>query len=364
VQIKSWLLTRILLHGGTGFPFVSLGLALSCIVISLPQYFHPNLYTVLSFLPANPRWWQFFTFQFSHGEPVMGVPHLISDVLSILFFGTIIERLLGSGRFIVLSLATFSTCFICVELLGSTVANGASGIFWGYLVFILPVLMWIWKKEQSKVFQDIFYDLAGVNALFMIIGVAIFSWITTHTIINNTNIVHSVSVITAVPLFFLWRKPLEENLDHVENGLPINRGFRLGNQLALVASLSLLLFNVIIANAAWAGSIVYDPCEGSPQVVSITPPSGDLLSLNNDQHGIIINFNRPMDPIVGSVRKDIFYLDNQAPLDFTLDWSSPETLVAQFNREVYIGEQIKIVIDGMKDTRGLAVCKPIMLEYK
>jgi membrane associated rhomboid family serine protease len=354
-------LSKMLFQKKAASPYVSLCIAVSCIVVSLPEYFRPDLYQVLAFLPRNPRWWQFLTFQFCHGEPGSGIGHLLGCLAGLFLFGLPIERILGSSRFFILTCATFLTCLVYNMVLFRDVtwANGASAMVMGYLVFTLPILAWGWRRHNSKLFQILTgIAVAGV-ILFLLLGLATLLKVIPS---SHANILHAISILVGLPFLVLWYKPLMKNLDRIEKDEPIQCGLPAGNRLAVGASLGILLFNVVATSSAVAGLIIYDPCEGVPEVVSITPVNGDILSLNNSQQKVTIEFSKPMEMSVFSFSQSISY--NDIPLDFVFTWSTPEILVVQFGREVFVGEQIEIVIDRVQDTRGLAICNPITLEYK
>lgn len=251
--------STILTRRGLGFPIVTFTLVLGCLVISLPILFETNIYDLFALWSEDPRPWQSVTHQFCHGEHggANFWPHLITNLSFIVLFGGVIERLLGSGRFFTLTMAGFFTNLIRISFLTNNVSNGASGYCWGYVVFAVPVLIWIWRRQKWRALRDVFFVLATVTAVFGIFGLALIIWIRDSSLINNTNIAHLVSILTAVPFFLAWRKLLFANLTGIETR---NRMLEPHNQstwdkTAVGLAALLLFFNVAMAVSAMTGLI-------------------------------------------------------------------------------------------------------------
>jgi len=355
------LFSKIFRQKGLGFPYVSLGLVLSCVVISLPLFFSSEFYFVLGGgAGVNIRFWQVITSRFAHGGGMPLLPHLLANLIAFAFFGVVIERVLGSGRFFALSLAAFSAETVWRVVVNQW-GNGASGICWGYLVFIWPILVWIWQKSKRQAFKDYAYVLAIGYALFMLFGLPILIW--TSGVKSNSNFIHFMSILAAFPFFLLWRKILFRNLEGIAEDQRLDRGNSTWNKAAVATSITLLLFNVIVSTGVIASLITYS-CETCPQVVSITPPNGNIETLNVNQQRIAIRFNKPMEPKLYNHGCSIYSHDEKGPLDFSFDWIDTETLAIQFSREVYPGERIEIKIDSLKGTDGLWSYQPIELKYE
>lgn len=89
--------------------------ALNVIIFFIATYFYPYLNYVLAMMPlrilAEPSSiYTFVTYMFAHS----GIPHLFSNMLGLLIFGTILERRIGSKE------------YVCNSLILSFVINGIS----------------------------------------------------------------------------------------------------------------------------------------------------------------------------------------------------------------------------------------------
>ena len=240
---------RLLVGRELGFPYIALFITLSCLIISLPILSSTKFYNSLALWSENPRPWQYITYQFCHGEPggVNFWPHLITNIAFFLLFGVVLERLIGSGRFFVLSLAGFATNLFRKFFVTTTVSSGASGICWGYLVFIVPILVWIFKRRRSNAFRDLSFVLAVILAAFGIFGLALIIWFMDHSIVNNTNIAHAVAILTAVPFMLAWRRDMFDELERIEQGDDDSmKAQSVWDKIAVVSSVLILIFNSIV----------------------------------------------------------------------------------------------------------------------
>lgn len=356
------LFSKVFRQKGLGFPYVTLCLVLSCLVISIPLFFSSDFYHILGGgQGVNVNfWWQVITTRFSHGRGIPLLPHLLGNVIAFAFFGTVIERLLGSGRFFLLSLATFSVA-TAWRTIAASYGNGASGICWGYLVFIVPILVWIWQKNKKQVLRDIAYILAIGYALFMLLGIPILAWIT--GVKGNMNFSHMVSLLTALPFFLVWRKTIFQNLVRLDKDESLDRGRPIWGSIAVTVGAILLLFNLIVSTGTVTGLFTYSG-EAAPKAISIIPPNGDIETLNKHQQKATIRFDRPMETKLYELDVSIYGHDENGPVGFTFDWPDAETLTIQFGRELDAGERIDIRIGSLRATDGLWSYEPVELKYE
>ena len=97
------------------------------IVVYLLALIFPNLGAYLALNPFlcvyRKFYWQVFTYQFMHG----GFMHLFSNMIGLFFFGTAVERRLGSREFVLAYLLAGLLCGLASLLL--YVLTGAWGVF-------------------------------------------------------------------------------------------------------------------------------------------------------------------------------------------------------------------------------------------
>ncbi len=345
-------------------PPVTMLLALSCLVVSVPLFFSQELYAVLGYDSGlGHDYWKLITSSFAHGGSgsmvVPAFPHFLGNFAAIMLLGALIERVLGSGRFFLLTLATFTTHTIWKVGWGG--GNGASGFCWGYVVLAAPILFWEWQKRKKQVFRDPLYVGIVLLAAFMVVGVPTVLAIEGRDLWNDngTNQAHAISMLTALPFVFLWWNVMRANWQQLQKDEPIDRGHLRLNTSAVIASLFLLAFNVAFAaigiRALESGVLV------PPQVVSMTPQSGDRETLNQYNHQVTIRFDKPMAAQVRVERTSILQIGDEI-LDYSYHWEDPQTLMFVFTREVREGETILLITDPCDERWGMVV--PVEMKFE
>lgn len=125
---------------------------LSILIVCIPMYFDANLMEVYALLnwknPENAHWWSWFTYTFAHGiyfsepseEHWFIFVHMGTNLSVLYLFGVPIERKLGTGQMLLLSLVAYivATTFFAIDRqvvffyqVSSVV--GASGIMYAYI---------------------------------------------------------------------------------------------------------------------------------------------------------------------------------------------------------------------------------------
>lgn len=116
------------------------------------------------------------TAPFVHGFGAISIlPHLAGNLLLLLFVGSATERVLGTGRFVLLTVASLSA-YAVIQILFQLEVNGASVFIWAYA----PALAVRYGSEDRSA------------ASGPILGVLVVMWIIVPT------------VMTAVPYAFGW----------------------------------------------------------------------------------------------------------------------------------------------------------------
>ncbi|HMB69065.1 MAG TPA: rhomboid family intramembrane serine protease [bacterium] len=102
-----------------------------CVAVSVPSFFVPELRDVLGGIAPRQYPWQPFTAALMHGWPGFPGPlHLALNAFLILEAGRPCERLLGSSRFLVLSLASLLANAVAVHVTPGV--NGSSLVIWAW----------------------------------------------------------------------------------------------------------------------------------------------------------------------------------------------------------------------------------------
>lgn len=112
-------------------PLFTYGFLALCYAVTLPSLAFPALYDVFGGIAPRTYPWQLFTAVFEHGWPGFpGLVHLALNTFLILECGVPCERLLGPGRFVVLSVGA-ALANAGMQLVGEG-ANGSSLVIWAW----------------------------------------------------------------------------------------------------------------------------------------------------------------------------------------------------------------------------------------
>lgn len=169
----------------TGLPIVTLLFLSGCLIVSVPTLFYPGLYQIFGgYKPINYPW-QKLTIAFEHG--FYGFPlivHLIGNGILLWFCGSFCEKLLGTARFFLLTVAAMLG-FALTHSLPFIDGHGSSGVIWAY-----PPVMFIALRSFSSIDKSRAESDPGIEKIKMLL---VIMWIV-------------ISVFMAViPYFAGWR---------------------------------------------------------------------------------------------------------------------------------------------------------------
>lgn len=160
---------------------VSVIMALLCITVTIISTVVPNVYTTLAYAYPVKYPWQICSGIFLHGSPDLSmagtIGHLGFNLLLVLPFGIMIEKIIGSKRFLILSIylwivnaLVFYTIAFCVTPKGETAYGaGISGIAFSYGIIGLYSLFRLAKKDLKSLFKQLsFYLLLNIVIVMLV----------------------------------------------------------------------------------------------------------------------------------------------------------------------------------------------------
>jgi membrane associated rhomboid family serine protease len=210
------LVKKIFLSKGLYFPYVSLILILSCLVVSLAAHNSAPLFAYLVPWENIYQKYQLFTSLFVHGvmKGFRGMSfelHLITNLVTIAFFGVFCERILGPSKIFLLSLIS-AFINILVRLALNSFGSGVSGISWAYVPLASYIFFMIYRQEKREFFSSIL-SLLGLILLFLSwIGVTagnfIMGW-------HTNNLFHLAAVLTGVIFLIVWKKAIDNKFNRM-----------------------------------------------------------------------------------------------------------------------------------------------------
>ena len=149
------------------FRFYALKLCGLIIPVFLAQYFF-NGFTELFLLDSNAfgQIWRFVTAIFLHG----GLAHLLYNLFALALFGSILEKLIGGKRFLIVFFVTgILANIISVNFYDSSL--GASGAIFGVigaLVWVRPLMpVWAFGLPMPLFFAGILWATGDLIGLFV-----------------------------------------------------------------------------------------------------------------------------------------------------------------------------------------------------
>lgn len=237
-----------------GFPYVSLILIISCMIVSIPTYFKPTLYFVIGGSESTNYLWQnVFTSLFEHGNYLVEIglfqglsltKHLMTNILVIAIFGVISERILGTTKFLLLTVVA-AFCSIITRFFLGSFGNGISGIAWSYAVVVAFIFIQLYKTEGRKIWHDIMHYVCLFFFFMMWIVISIASeW--------TTILIHFVASIIGLSFTIFWSKAIKIRLNDI---LVNNIEMSLTNKKMVILSLLVPLFLFVLLILAQIGIV-------------------------------------------------------------------------------------------------------------
>lgn len=154
------------------FRFIALWLCALCVALFIVQLVFPS-FTEFFLLNSNAWYepWRFFSAIFLHG----GVGHLLYNCFALALFGSILERLVGSRKFLIIFFVTGVIAnLISVNFYSSSL--GASGAIFGVigaLIVIRPTLVvWAFGLPMPLFVAGIVWVVGDVIGIFVPSGIA------------------------------------------------------------------------------------------------------------------------------------------------------------------------------------------------
>ena len=160
---------------------VSVIMTLLCITVTFISSVMPNVYNSLAYAYPIKYPWQICSGIFLHGSPDLSmagtIGHLGFNLLLVLPFGMMIEKIIGSKRFLMLSVClwivnalAFYTIAFCVTPKGETAYGaGISGIAFSYGIIGLYSLFRLAKNDLKSLFKQLsFYLLLNIVVVMLV----------------------------------------------------------------------------------------------------------------------------------------------------------------------------------------------------
>lgn len=168
------------------FPLVSVTIAVLCLAITIISQLNPSTYITFAFTYPVKYPWQLISYVFLHGiatdllppdfpyDPMaLAIGHVLFNLLLLLPFGILCEKILGSTKFFLLSLVAWIVDIACIFAIAiisnddSFISAGASGLVFSYMPVGMYIIISLGKKFGfGKLFKQVTFYLLMPIAIF------------------------------------------------------------------------------------------------------------------------------------------------------------------------------------------------------
>lgn len=217
------------------FPAVSVIIAMLCIGITLISILIPSMLRSFAFVYPLKNPWSLITYMFEHYTPQEMIPaelglnsmrlsigHLGFNLLLVIPFGIMVEKVLGAKRFLILSIAAWladiTTIYIvCSALIPEgeeCVVKGASGLAFAFVPAGLYIFFVLGKRFGfGRLFKQVsFY-------LLMPIAITTLVFACSPSIAGTTDVwsmlLHLIGITCGVAFAVIFRKTIKSYFDAV-----------------------------------------------------------------------------------------------------------------------------------------------------
>lgn len=335
-------------------PVITILFVMSCLITTIPQFFLSDIYNIITGSAYLQNFIYFTLPNFSHTPDTL-IPHLIGNLIVFLFLGSVVEILIGSSRFALISTVTLFTTVLFHYFRAANATHGASGICWGYHIFVFFILILYWEKKRLSVFKDIFiyifififiFDFLVIPALEVFVMKLKFAE-------NFGQYIHLASNIVLIPFLFLWRKEIEFSFNAILTKKEIViKKFKF---FPIIVAGLVLMLNLTVTVIAIITTVKY-----KPPSYSINPPSG--TGIDKIRNKIIINFDKDME--LNSEKEtghSIHYTSSEIP-EYKVYWKNNKSLEIHFSRSFKKGEYV--ILDFTIKEKFSPIIVPLHIEYK
>lgn len=201
---------------------VSVIIASLCIVATSISMLFPDTYQAIEYVYPVQYPWQICSGIFLHGSPdlpmVRSIGHLLFNLLLVIPFGVMIEKMLGSKRFLFMSIVMWMvnsiTFFIIAMVITpkGEIAEGAgiSGVAFSYGIIGLYTLLTLGKKNIKLLLKQVSFYL-----LFNIV-VAMIIMVNPYVAGIHSMIVHIVAIVLGIVYAIVYHKAIKEFINTKE----------------------------------------------------------------------------------------------------------------------------------------------------
>jgi len=346
------------------FPILSLLLAVSCLIATLPQFILPAAYSKLAGHFPSVNYLYLATLPaFTHAAaPDFRLVHLLGNTLIILCFGSLAEIVLGRNRFALISLLTFftSTFVVYLHYYGTTEEyHGASGICFGYLSLFLLLLIILIEQQRWDILQHPIAVFLIAFSAFCVFGIPVVEVVVQKAgfFENFGQTIHLLSYVLVFVPILIWRKEIEETiLRIITEGVPReNVRKKWIPQVLLLLVLALNLSNTVVV----VHEVTTNPFTYLAEPAASTP----IASMGTE---VLVSFSHPVEERSERlIRRSITYQDDRESPEVNVEWVDGKHMRLRFSRPFSKGENLLLIYSVRRSTyQGSRIEEETTIQYK
>lgn len=198
VKVQQKRAESILMYGKPMFTYILIAINVFIFILLEINGGSNNPYTLIEFgAKYNPailegEWWRLFSSMFLH----VGILHLLMNMLALYYLGTLVERIYGKWRFLLIYLLGGLGGSLASFVFTVNIAAGASGAIFG----LFGALLFF-----GIMYRDLFFRTMGSN-IFIVIGINIVFGFTIPQIDNAAHIGGLIAGFIATTIVFVPNK--------------------------------------------------------------------------------------------------------------------------------------------------------------
>lgn len=204
--------------------FVALLLSITCLIVFLMIVNDVNRYNMFSFCYPTEYVWQYISGIFVHGTPqfpvAASIGHLVFNLMLLIPFGLLIERIVGENRFSAITLVmwgiqaiAFYVFALIITPKNETIRGaGISGIAFMYGTIGAYILLELLKKNKRLFFRQV------LTYIYLNILIAMVVMLNPFVAGMSSFILHIVGVLIGIIFVILNRKYINDNIEKLSQG--------------------------------------------------------------------------------------------------------------------------------------------------
>ncbi len=271
-----------------GIPWISILLILTCFAVWVATLTDNNLWVVFATHSHPIYFWQYFSglFQHSFSPKWFYTIHFVSNISVIVLFGVMIERIIGTKKYLLLNFLSgcIGLIYFFVNRMNHehSTFNGISVIVWSYAPLALMILLQIYRFNKQVIKEKMFF-LMVFELFFMWIFVTIVDFLGSNT--SNDN--HLVATIVGIVFMIVYKNTTKLSISKVLKSDICCPKCNFKNNGISIGLVSLLPIGVLVVIGMY---LTTGLDKMFANVVSISP-SSTIEEINNNGSKIEIEFD-------------------------------------------------------------------------